>query len=262
MNWRKLSREDIANLNREATFITGGLTEEKIVHEQAVADICLMLADEMIKDGEKVDKKILEAGALLHDVGLAKVGISEIVRTSPEHSGWGGWLCRKWGFPDQVAECPESHEMWTPELAEKLGFPKPIQKSYFPRCIEAKIVHFVDGLDAWSIAYGEIDPWGNPESFMSIEDSFFLGTHSIFDEMVNANVGITKEMIEDRTRKLKPVILAIKKELFPYLKKEWFTKDIAMRRGHKGWTMGHWFPIAESVKKVINIYPDWDERKF
>lgn len=255
MTWRKLTKKDLINMMRKLSFVTGGLTEEKIMHSTAVADLALKLADSMIKDGIDVDRQAAYTGALLHEVGLAKVGISEAVRSSPEHDGWGGWLCRKWGFPDSVAQCPETHECLTPELAKRLYFPEPIQKTYFPTCTEAKLTCFCD----WSsrIANSIVDPWKDPvarkEFSGETPPSYWVRETPDDHPMIKANIGITKEMLEDRRKKAVQVGINLRKECFLYLKKEYFTKCIRERWGHLGWSMGPWFPLPKRARQPTNL---------
>lgn len=142
-----------------------GLEEGIIKHSESVADISLKVADEMIAKGLKVDKKIVEAGALLHDIGLAKV----CDHSSPEHSVIGGDIIRKIGLPDQVAMCAEVHEFHggvTYKEAFELQYPiYPLRESYAPKTLEEKIVNisdlFIFVLIEGPEEYGfeKLDPW-------------------------------------------------------------------------------------------------------
>lgn len=142
-----------------------GLDEGIIRHSESVADISLKVADEMIAKGLKVNKKIVEAGALLHDIGLAKV----CDHSSPEHSVIGGDIIRKIGLPDQVAMCAEVHEFHggvTYKEAFELQYPiYPLRESYAPKTLEEKIVNisdlFIFVLIEGPEEYGfkKLDPW-------------------------------------------------------------------------------------------------------
>ena len=83
-----------------------GLDDTTVNHSISVADISLKIADEVERHGRSVDKRVVEAGALLHDIGLAKV----CDHASPEHSVIGADIIRKIGLPDHVAMCAEVHE--------------------------------------------------------------------------------------------------------------------------------------------------------
>jgi putative nucleotidyltransferase with HDIG domain len=256
MSWKRLIRKDIISMMRQVSFITGGLSEEKIVHSTAVSDLALKIADAMIEDGKDIDRQAVEAGTLLHDVGLVKVGIAEAVRSSPEHCGWGGWLCRKWGFPEQVAQIPEGHELWTTELAKRLNFPEPILNSYYPIHLEAKIGIYSDWCEPEKML--KLDPWKNLEVYFSTPSPSKFHLHwskEISDNhpMIKANIGITKEVLEDRRKKALQKDLEIRRECFPYLKKEFFTESIRERFGHSGWQMGPWFPLPNGARQPVEL---------
>ena len=133
------------------------LSEGKITHSMYVAELALKISDEVIKDGIQVDKKIVEAGGLLHDVGLSGFGDKdlkeEIANPSPEHCVIGAKIASDANFPDFIVECIESHELWSEDEAKALGFPLPIKGDYIPKTWEAKIVAYAD-LVAFVIALG------------------------------------------------------------------------------------------------------------
>jgi putative nucleotidyltransferase with HDIG domain len=72
----------IANLERV------GLSEERIGHSIAVADLASRIAQNMIKEKIMVDHRVFEAGALFHDIGLAK---QPPELWSAEHGVVGAW---------------------------------------------------------------------------------------------------------------------------------------------------------------------------
>lgn len=143
--------------------------EEKIKHSIAVAELALKIADEAIKDGIKVDKKVVEAGALMHDIGLSKTEVKtrfdEEEHPVPIHTQLGGGLVLELGFPRSVAHCVEAHEMggsMSNEDAKELKLPGPYT-SYLPETWEAKIVAYAD-LMVFVAVESKLDPWKDPEA--------------------------------------------------------------------------------------------------
>ena len=77
-----------------------------IAHSEAVADVALELGREMKKNGERVNLRLLDAGALLHDISkFASLGKHE---TEISHGETGAKLLRKLGFP-WIAEIAQAH---------------------------------------------------------------------------------------------------------------------------------------------------------
>lgn len=93
-----------------------------IKHSKAVCKVAEEIADNLIKKGIKVDKKLVIAAALLHDV----------VREKKDHVLEGANLIRKLGFPE-VAEVIAKHSL------HKIENP-----SQQPHSYEEKIVFYAD----------------------------------------------------------------------------------------------------------------------
>ena len=88
--------------------------------------------------GYKVDLKLVESGALLHDIGRGQThGI--------EHGAVGGQIARKLGMPMELAHIIERHvgAGLTSEEVRRNGLPK---GSYIPETLEEKIVCYADKL--------------------------------------------------------------------------------------------------------------------
>ena len=115
-----------------------GISETKVIHSADVVDFAIKIASIMENNGKKVNKKIIQAGALLHDIGLVRT-FDDI---SPEHGVIGADIVRKLGFPESVARCCEVHECCgglTIIEAEESKFPiLPLRESYAPITIEEK----------------------------------------------------------------------------------------------------------------------------
>jgi putative nucleotidyltransferase with HDIG domain len=137
------SKETILKFLREKNLSKG-----KITHSIYVAELALKISDEVIKDEIKVDRNVVKAGGLLHDVGLSGFGDKnlkeEIEDPSPQHCVIGAKIALDANFPEVVVECIESHELWSEDEAKELGFPLPIKRDYIPKTWESKIVAYAD----------------------------------------------------------------------------------------------------------------------
>lgn len=137
------SRDNILEFLKEKS-----LSDFKIKHSVAVADLALKIADEIMKDGIKIDKQIIEVAALLHDVGLSKFGNidfeKEMANPDPEHCALGAKIALEAGYPEVVAECIKCHELWSGDEAREIGFSKPIKEDYIPKTWEAKALAYAD----------------------------------------------------------------------------------------------------------------------
>ena len=106
----------------------------------AVIKHCIAVRDLAVKIAEKTNanKQIVEAGALLHDLGRSKThGI--------KHGIEGGEIARKIGLPEPLIFIIERHiGAGIPKKeAAKLGLP---DKDYLPITLEEKIVSHADSL--------------------------------------------------------------------------------------------------------------------
>ncbi len=109
-----------------------------ISHCQEVADLALEIASKIEKKGIKVDLKLVETGALLHDIGRSK---SHAV----DHGVVGAKIAESEGMPESVVRIIKRHVGGgiTSQEAEKFGWPKDV---YEPVTLEEKIVSYADKL--------------------------------------------------------------------------------------------------------------------
>ena len=109
-----------------------------ISHCEEVAKLALEIASKLEKKGIKVDLKLVEAGALLHDIGRTK---SHTV----DHGVVGAKIAESERLPDAVVRIIRRHVGGgiTAQEAEKFGWPKDV---YAPVTLEEKIVSYADKL--------------------------------------------------------------------------------------------------------------------
>ncbi len=98
------------------------LPKNIIAHSKSVCKVALDVADKLDKRGIKVDKNLVIAGALLHDV----------TRLDKDHAKSGAELLERLGL-DRVAKIVRRHGLW------HHGEP-----SYMPETTEEKIVFYAD----------------------------------------------------------------------------------------------------------------------
>lgn len=115
-----------------------GCSQPIIEHCISVSRIALELAWEIRGRGMEIDMKLVEAGALLHDIGRCRTH-------SVEHGAIGGQMARGMGLPEPLVRIIERHVGGgiTPEEAEKLGLER---GNYIPETLEEKIVAYADKL--------------------------------------------------------------------------------------------------------------------
>ncbi len=108
-------------------------------HCMTVARLAVDIADKIKKNGHKVDKKLVELGALLHDIGRA------ITNDPFQHFIKSAYIIRQEGLDERIAKVAERHFSagLDQEDAKKLGLPP---KNYIPETLEEKIVSFSDNL--------------------------------------------------------------------------------------------------------------------
>jgi len=114
---------------------SNGCSDGIIRHCVAVSENALKIASQA---KVPVDLKLLEFGALLHDLGRCRTqGI--------EHSIVGGEIARDAGLPEEVVDIIERHigAGLTAEEAEGLGLPA---RDFLPKTSEEKIVSYADNL--------------------------------------------------------------------------------------------------------------------
>lgn len=127
------TRQEALKKMREA-----GCNPSVLDHCVSVTRLALRLADEFKRRGFTVNKKLVEAGALMHDLGRSKTH-------SVEHGAIGGQLSRKMGLPEPLSRVIERHvgAGITPEEASKIGLS---EGNYIPETLEEKIVAYTDKL--------------------------------------------------------------------------------------------------------------------
>jgi uncharacterized protein len=107
-----------------------------INHCLAVTALALEIGKKIQARGHNVDLALVEAGALLHDLGRSKThGV--------EHGLVGGQIAQSIGLPESVVHIIQRHvgAGITAEEADWLEFP---QGNYVPTSIEEKIVCYAD----------------------------------------------------------------------------------------------------------------------
>lgn len=107
-----------------------------INHCKAVTEYALRLATELQQKGHKIDIALVEAGALLHDIGRSK---SHTI----DHALIGGQIAESLGLPEAVIRIIKRHvgAGITDVEAEAFGWPK---DTYIPQTLEEKIVCYAD----------------------------------------------------------------------------------------------------------------------
>lgn len=126
---------------RERAIISlykAGCSSEVIKHSLAVADLALEISKAIERNGVDIDADLVEAGALLHDIGRSRTH-------RIDHAVVGASMVRGMGFPEDVARIVEVHigAGIPAEEAGRLGLPK---KDYLPIALEEKIVAYADKL--------------------------------------------------------------------------------------------------------------------
>jgi uncharacterized protein len=115
-----------------------GCSRGVIAHCKAVTALAVQIARACEKKGLNVDVKLVEVGALLHDIGRSKThGVDHVIR--------GAEIARSLNLPESVVSIIERHAGGgiTVDEARKLGWSI---KSYVPKSLEEKIVTYADKL--------------------------------------------------------------------------------------------------------------------
>lgn len=125
--------------------------------------IALRIGSQLIFRGHEVDMRLVEAGALLHDIGRSRThGV--------DHAVVGAEIAREMGMPDKLVNIIEVHigAGIPADEAVELALP---EKHYFAETLEEKIVAYADKLimgrrevpfestvDGFSLKLGEDHP--------------------------------------------------------------------------------------------------------
>jgi uncharacterized protein len=128
------SREQALNL-----LIEKGCSNEVIIHCERVAELAVETAEAIKKKGLTVDSKLVEVGALLHDIGRSKTH-------SVNHVIEGVKIAEEAGLPESVVSIIKRHVGGgiTKTEAQTLGWP--VDDTYVPITLEEKVVSFADKL--------------------------------------------------------------------------------------------------------------------
>ncbi len=131
MSNRLPSREQAIELLRK-----NNCSPKVINHCEAVAKFAMETASKLEKKGLKIDFKLVEVGALLHDIGRSKTH-------TVDHAVIGAKIAESAGLPEPVVRIIKRHVGGgiTSEEAEKFGWPKDV---YVPLTLEEKIVSYAD----------------------------------------------------------------------------------------------------------------------
>jgi uncharacterized protein len=107
-----------------------------VSHCLAVADFALEVAAKLKQKGFGVDLELVEAGAVLHDIGRAK-------SHGVDHSLEGSKIASELGLPQPLINVIKRHigAGITAKEADELGWPQDI---YVPQTLEEKIVCYAD----------------------------------------------------------------------------------------------------------------------
>ena len=107
-----------------------------IDHCTAVADLAVETAEKLKSKGLKVNVELVEAGALLHDLGRSRCH-------SVDHAVVGAQIAQSIGLPEPVIRIIKRHvgAGITAKEAKALGWPK---DTYTPQTIEEKVVCYAD----------------------------------------------------------------------------------------------------------------------
>jgi uncharacterized protein len=127
------SREQAIQLLRE-----NHCPPKVISHCELVADLALEISDKLEKKGLKVDRQLVEAGALLHDLGRSKTH-------NVDHGVIGANLAESANLPEPLVRIIRRHVGGgiSPEEAKGFGWPQDV---YEPVTLEEKIVSYADKL--------------------------------------------------------------------------------------------------------------------
>ena len=109
-----------------------------ISHCIAVADLAMETTSKLQRKGLKINTELVEAGALLHDLGRSK-------NHTVDHAIVGAQIAQSIGLPEPVIKIIKRHvgAGITAEEAAKFGWPK---DTYTHQTLEEKIVSYADKL--------------------------------------------------------------------------------------------------------------------
>lgn len=133
MQGKSISRDEALEIMGRA-----GCPEDVIKHVLAVREVAMRMAAAAKRNRYDVDQKLVEAGAILHDIGRSRThGIN--------HAVVGAQIARELELPQDIVNIIERHigAGIPKEDAAKNGLPA---KDYIPLTLEEKIVAHADNL--------------------------------------------------------------------------------------------------------------------
>ena len=137
-----------------------GCPPEVVRHSERVAKVALRIARRCARAGLPVDLALVEAGALLHDLGRARTH-------SIGHVFIGAELARELGLDERLVRIILTHSCGVdPAKAEAYGWPP---GDYGPRTLEEKIIAYADKL----VEGGRVLPF--PEALRRLEEALGPG---------------------------------------------------------------------------------------
>jgi uncharacterized protein len=115
-----------------------GCKQNVIRHVEVVSELACEIAEACRENGHPVDLKLVEVGALLHDIGRGKTH-------TVHHAVVGAQIAASLGLPEPVVSIIKKHVGGgiTAREAKRLGWPKDV---YVPQTLEEKIVCYADKL--------------------------------------------------------------------------------------------------------------------
>jgi putative nucleotidyltransferase with HDIG domain len=143
-----------------------GVPDYKVWHDLALAEVARQVAGRVEESGQKVDGAIIDAGCVLHDLGVC-VTRDDL---SPSHAAHGARIIRECGYPEAVARCVECHELaGIDDLSEAtdLGIEDMARPSYRIATWEERIVTWADAFIGIT-AECMLDPWSDPHALVKI----------------------------------------------------------------------------------------------
>lgn len=163
MQMRSPDRMEILKKAREM-----GFTHAQIEHSNTVADIALVIADEVMKvERKELDRELIEAGALVHDIGLVrcrgKVVPIQVYDTKVElpedlhlHPAKGAELVEELGFSRDIALAVLRHEVLnlSNEEYERFGITPFYKEDGIPKRMEERTILLADLLN-WVLRTGQ-----------------------------------------------------------------------------------------------------------
>jgi len=119
-------------------LVQSGCSREVIRHCKAVAALAKTIAEACGKRGLNVNIQLVEAGALLHDIGRSRTH-------HVDHVIIGAEIAKSLNLPNSVVSIIERHVGGGVAIdeAKRLGWPV---KNYLPQTLEEKIVNYADKL--------------------------------------------------------------------------------------------------------------------